>query len=63
MAQRSEFHWSANGALDMRYSSRYSGANRVSSEVHKARDRETGAMVALKKILMQHEKEGVSFCT
>lgn len=27
-------------------------------EVHKARDRENGAMVALKKILMQHEKEG-----
>ena len=31
-----------------------------SSEVHKARSRKNGAMVALKKILMHNEKDGVS---
>ena len=30
------------------------------SEVHKARSRTTGAIVALKKILMHNEKDGVS---
>ena len=32
------------------------------SEVFKARDRETRRLVALKKVLMENEKEGVSFC-
>ena len=30
-----------------------------SREVHKARDRETGKLVALKKVRMENEKEGV----
>lgn len=30
------------------------------SEVYKARDRETGKLVALKKVRMENEKEGVS---
>ena len=30
-------------------------------EVHKARDRETGKLVALKKVRMENEKEGVSW--
>jgi cell division FtsZ-interacting protein ZapD len=29
------------------------------SEVHRARSKKTGAMVALKKIIMHHEKDGV----
>lgn len=29
------------------------------SEVHKARSRKTGAMVAMKKIIMHNEKDGV----
>ena len=29
-------------------------------EVYKARDRETGKLVALKKVRMENEKEGVS---
>lgn len=29
------------------------------SEVHKARSKHTGALVALKKIIMHHEKDGV----
>ena len=29
------------------------------SEVHRARSRKTGALVALKKIIMHHEKDGV----
>ena len=32
----------------------------VSSEVYKARTKRTGSIVALKKILMHHEKDGVS---
>ncbi len=31
------------------------------SEVHKARSRKNGAIVALKKILMHNEKDGVSY--
>ena len=31
------------------------------SEVHKARSRKTGAVVALKKILMHNEKDGVNY--
>ena len=31
------------------------------SEVFKAKDKKTGRIVALKKILMENEKEGVSF--
>lgn len=29
------------------------------SEVHRARSRKTGTLVALKKIIMHHEKDGV----
>ena len=32
----------------------------VFREVYKARDRETGKLVALKKVRMENEKEGVS---
>lgn len=32
------------------------------SEVHRARSRKTGAQVALKKIIMHHEKDGVCGC-
>jgi hypothetical protein len=31
------------------------------SEVHRAKSRKTGAVVALKKILMHNEKDGVGF--
>ena len=34
----------------------------VWSEVYKARDRESGKLVALKKVRMENEKEGVSGC-
>ena len=33
------------------------------SEVFKARDRKNGRLVALKKVCMENEKEGVSTCT
>jgi hypothetical protein len=33
--------------------------NSASREVHRARSRKTGASVALKKIIMHHEKDGV----
>ena len=32
----------------------------LNSEVHRARYRKTGALVALKKIIMHNEKDGVS---
>ena len=35
-------------------------ANTLNSEVHRARYRKTGALVALKKIIMHNEKDGVS---
>lgn len=34
-------------------------ANLESSEVHRAKSKKTGAIVALKKILMHNEKDGV----
>ena len=34
----------------------------VVSEVFKARNRKTNVMVALKKVRMENEKEGVSLC-
>lgn len=33
------------------------------SEVHRARSKKTGASVALKKIIMHHEKDGVRTAT
>lgn len=33
------------------------------SEVHKARSKKTGALIALKKIIMHHEKDGVCTCS
>lgn len=33
--------------------------DKLYSEVHRARSRKTGALVALKKIIMHHEKDGV----
>lgn len=35
-------------------------ANSHPSEVHRARSKKTGALVALKKIIMHNEKDGVS---
>lgn len=35
-------------------------ASSTASEVHRARSKKTGALVALKKIIMHHEKDGVS---
>lgn len=37
-----------------------SGSNTIFSEVHRARSKKTGALVALKKIIMHNEKDGVS---
>lgn len=34
-------------------------ADYLSSEVHRARSKKTGALVALKKIIMHNEKDGV----
>ncbi len=36
-----------------------SDSNLPCSEVHRARSRKTGALVALKKIIMHNEKDGV----
>ena len=36
------------------------GANVGCSEVHRARSKRTGALYALKKIIMHNEKDGVS---
>jgi hypothetical protein len=38
----------------------YSDPNTAISEVHRARSKKTGALVALKKIIMHNEKDGVS---
>ena len=35
-------------------------ADTAASEVHRARAKKTGALVALKKIIMHNEKDGVS---
>jgi serine/threonine protein kinase len=40
-------------------STRYFSSDRFSSEVHKAIQRATGKVVALKRILMHNEKEGM----
>lgn len=34
----------------------------IPSEVHRARSKKTNALVALKKIIMHNEKDGVSLC-
>lgn len=38
----------------------WTNADAASSEVHRARSKKTGALVALKKIIMHNEKDGVS---
>src|SRR5689334_2674438 len=40
-------------------SNTFSDSDRPASEVHRARSKRTGALVALKKIIMHNEKDGV----